>query len=237
MQGRNVVIGALVGMGPNSTSFFYDKVMAYARTLYGAFHDNDFPHIILYSLPTPFIPNQPLDDDAMREALLVGIKALNAPGLGVDYVVIPCNIAHKYYDHLVAHSAVKILNIVEVTLQRVQGSQGPVALLATQSTADCRIYQDRLESKGHAVFHDAHLQALVNDLLKELKAHGVSRQAESLWGALTEYMVQGNECSLAIVACTDLSPCLALSPSIHFVDSSDALARATIETFMRLSSK
>ena len=50
MNKEKVIIGALVGMGPNSTSLFYDCVMEYARKLYGAKLDIDFPEMILISL-------------------------------------------------------------------------------------------------------------------------------------------------------------------------------------------
>ena len=47
------MIGILAGMGPKSTEFV-DTVVAGCQTIYGAKHDMDFPHMMIYSCPTPF---------------------------------------------------------------------------------------------------------------------------------------------------------------------------------------
>jgi len=208
--------------------------MQYARTLYGAQHDNDFPHFIMYSLPTPFFPQQPINDRKMQEALAIGIEALNTPELGIDYIVIPCNIAHKYYDAMAAQSSVPILNIVTNTLQQLPVLQQSIALLATQSTIDSHIYQDQLKQHGYQIFYDTHLQSQVNHLLTELKAHSLSQQARNQWHDIVAYL-HLHHCSTVLVACTDLSPCIALDATLSFVDSSDVLARMTIEKYVKLS--
>lgn len=48
------MIGILAGMGPKSTGPFVDTVVAQCQTIYGAKHDMDFPHMMIYSCPTPF---------------------------------------------------------------------------------------------------------------------------------------------------------------------------------------
>ena len=48
------MIGILAGMGPKSTGPFVDKVVDECQKIYGAIHDMDFPHMMIYSCPTPF---------------------------------------------------------------------------------------------------------------------------------------------------------------------------------------
>lgn len=69
-----VIIGALVGMGPNSTAPFYDAVMNYARKLYGAKNDMDFPEMVMISLPTPFVPGVELDHSQMISILTDAVE-------------------------------------------------------------------------------------------------------------------------------------------------------------------
>lgn len=55
------MIGILAGMGPKSTGPFVDKVVDECQKIYGAIHDMDFPHMMIYSCPTPFYMNKPLN--------------------------------------------------------------------------------------------------------------------------------------------------------------------------------
>ena len=54
------MIGILAGMGPKSTGPFVDTVVAKCQTIYGAKHDIDFPHMMIYSCPTPFYMDHPI---------------------------------------------------------------------------------------------------------------------------------------------------------------------------------
>ena len=64
------MIGILAGMGPKSTGPFVDTVVAECQTIYGAKHDMDFPHMMIYSCPTPFYMDRPIDHEAMKKRLL-----------------------------------------------------------------------------------------------------------------------------------------------------------------------
>jgi len=55
------MIGILAGMGPKSTGPFVDTVVTGCQTIYGAKHDMDFPHMMIYSCPTPFYMDRPID--------------------------------------------------------------------------------------------------------------------------------------------------------------------------------
>lgn len=68
------MIGILAGMGPKSTGPFVDTVVARCQTIYGAKHDMDFPHMMIYSCPTPFYMDCPIDHEAMKKRLLKGHK-------------------------------------------------------------------------------------------------------------------------------------------------------------------
>lgn len=63
------MIGILAGMGPKSTSPFIDKVIDYCQKLYGASNDIDYPHMMIYSCPTAFYADRPIDHDEMKKRL------------------------------------------------------------------------------------------------------------------------------------------------------------------------
>lgn len=111
-------IGILAGMGPRSTSPFLELVLNQCQQQYGARNDIDFPHILIYSLPTPFYIDREIDESALRKSIEEGIKRFES--CGVDFIAIPCNSAHKYFDSLVKAVNVPVLNIIEETLKNIK---------------------------------------------------------------------------------------------------------------------
>ncbi|MCI4139739.1 amino-acid racemase, partial [Bacillus vallismortis] len=81
------MIGILAGMGPKSTSPFIDTVIDYCQKLYGASHDIDFPHMMMYSCPTPFYTDRPIDHEEMKRAIID--CAVKLEKTGVDFIALP----------------------------------------------------------------------------------------------------------------------------------------------------
>lgn len=111
------MIGILAGMGPKSTSPFIDKVIDYCQKLYGASNDIDYPHMMIYSCPTPFYADRPIDHDEMKKAIIDG--AVKLEKTGVDFIALPCNTAHVYYEEIQQALSVPMLHIVEETIKEI----------------------------------------------------------------------------------------------------------------------
>src|SRR5436853_4421194 len=93
-------IGILAGMGPRSTAPFVDMVVTECQKQYGARHVADFPHMLIYSLPAPFYSDRPVDHEVAQVIVREGLQRLQ--GMGVDFIAMPCNSAHAYYQTLAA---------------------------------------------------------------------------------------------------------------------------------------
>ncbi len=94
-------------------------------------HDMDFPHMMIYSCPTPFYMDRPIDHEAMKKAIIKGAQKLESTG--VDFIAMPCNTAHLYFEELQHSLSIPILNIVDETLQIIPKNVKRVALLATEA--------------------------------------------------------------------------------------------------------
>lgn len=138
------MIGILAGMGAKSTGPFIDTVVAKCQTIYGAKHDMDFPHMMIYSCPTPFYMDRPIDHEAMKKAIIEGAQKLESTG--ASFIAMPCNTAHLYFEELQDSLSIPILNIVDETLQAIPETAKRVAILATEATVQAGIYQDGLQS-------------------------------------------------------------------------------------------
>ncbi|WP_439033430.1 amino acid racemase [Bacillus paranthracis] len=217
------MIGILAGMGPKSTGPFVDTVVAECQTIYGAKHDMDFPHMMIYSCPTPFYMDRPIDHEAMKKAIIEGAQKLESTG--ASFIAMPCNTAHLYFEELQQSLSIPILNIVDETLKAIPETAKRVALLATEATVQAGIYQDVIAKCNIEYIHYERWQESINQIITYIKS-GEVEEARELWNALVLQLK--DEVDTAIIACTDLN----VVASEDFVDSSQCLAKAVVRMYV-----
>ncbi|MCY7916106.1 aspartate/glutamate racemase family protein [Bacillus vallismortis] len=223
------MIGILAGMGPKSTSPFIDKVIDYCQKLYGASHDIDFPHMMIYSCPTPFYTDRPIDHEEMKRAIIEG--AVKLEKTGVDFIALPCNMAHVYYEEIQQALAVPLLHITKETVKEMPHTAKKAAVLGTESTIQSGIYQKGLKANGQEVVHKDHWQQAVNQLIAAIKQPNHFEQTHALWQKL--YAEISQHADIIISACTDLNAVLDhIQSEIPIIDSSDCLAKSTVSTYL-----
>lgn len=140
-------IGVLGGMGPEATN----QLCAAITAATPATKDQD--HIAVLSFSNPAIPDR-------TQALLHGgpspLPELIKTGhclqmAGADFLVIPCNTAHCFYDELVAALAIPVLHMIEETAQFIRNTlpdARKIGLLATSGTVKTGIYARFFENYG-----------------------------------------------------------------------------------------
>ena len=227
------MIGILAGMGARSTAPFVDMVISQCQAQYGARHDPDFPHIMIYSLPTPIYMGQHLDHDKFSGAIVTGLQKL--AGTGVDFIAMPCNTAHLYHEALAASIRVPLLNMIEGAVERLPSRLERVGLLATRWTVDGDLYQGALAHRGREAVTREQWQVQVDEILDAVKAGGALSQAQAGWQKL---LIELQEAGLdgAILACTDLNPANSGVPEgFHLLDATDSLAQATVAHWLTSS--
>ena len=217
------MIGILAGMGPKSTGPFVDTVVAKCQTIYGAKHDIDFPHMMIYSCPTPFYMDHPIDHEAMKKAIIEGAQKLESTG--ASFIAMPCNTAHLYFKELQQSISIPILNIVDETLQVIPENTKRVALLATEATVQAGIYQDGIAKRNIEYIHHEKWQESINQIISCIKG-GKIEKAHELWNVLVLQL--RDEVDTAIIACTDLN----VVASEDFVDSAQCLAKAVVKMYV-----
>ncbi len=222
------MIGILAGMGPKSTAPFIDKVVDLCQRRHGARHDIDFPPMLIYSCPTPFYLDRPVDSDALRDAIAAGAARLAA--CSVDYLAVPCNIAHVYFDSIQAAVPVPILNMVAATVAAVPSAAVRITVLATSSTLDAGIYQQGLRQAGKEFVSQPGWQERVTETIRLIKGGQAAAEAKTLWDGLLEDV--GAHADAAVIACTDLNVVADGAPSpLPLVDSSACLATAVVDRY------
>ncbi len=232
MKNNKPIIGILAGMGPKSTAPFLDLVIEQCQKQYGARNDIDFPHIIIYSLPTPFYINQKINDKDLKSAICKGLQKLESTG--VNFISMPCNAAHKYFDSLKSCTKIPLLNIVKSTTKKLNKTSKHVTLFATRTTVEANIYQDILEKQKVKLILKEEWQKEINNLIQSVKNGDNQKKLLSITKQLSTYL-KGEKVDTIIIACTDITKIVKTMKGFTIIDSSEALAEETIKKYLGYS--
>ncbi|SFS98748.1 aspartate/glutamate racemase family protein [Marininema halotolerans] len=222
-------IGILAGMGPRSTAPFLEYVLDECEHQYGAQWDEDFPHMMVYSLPTPFHPKKPLDHPSMIRSLQVGMDALTSAQCAI--IAIPCNVVHQYYEQLCEMTSLPLLNIIDETIGCLETTSATIGLLGTRSMIESGLYQTQLARLHRDVYWNATLQQSIDELIVATKKRGVHQETLSQWKNIErEFIQQG--VSEVIIVCTDLTLYTQWT-SLTMIDSTQALAKGLVKRYVK----
>jgi len=194
-------IGVLGGMGPDATALFFQRVIA----LTSAQSDQEHIPVIIYN--NPQIPDRTQAILARGESPVPALKDSIAllQRASVDFICIPCNTVHFYYDEMQKGSNVPIVDLIEIVVDRILNELPDlrqVGLLSTVGTIKSSLYHNALRKNGiELVTPDDGQHGSLQNAIHELKNHSKDTAIiQSFANDLIEAGVQG-----LILGCTELS--------------------------------
>lgn len=223
-------VGVLGGMGPMATADFFRKLIEETP----AERDQDHIPVIIYS-----VPQMPSRDKAITSAgesplpqMLAGLHALKKQE--VDFVAIPCNTAHFWYDDLCREGGLPILHIVDAVAGELSNGgriEGPIGLLSTEATLLSRIYHDRLAAHGIELIVNPRQERdeFISRGIELVKSGRLAEAGMAVHRAAALLLERGAQ--RLILGCTELPVALEaiVSPSMErCIDATRALARASV---------
>jgi aspartate racemase len=217
-------------MGPRSTGPFLELVYDECQKQYHAKYDSDYPEIVIYSWPTPFYIDRPIDDDLLSDAITRGLIELSKANVSV--IAIPCNTAHKYFEKLLKCTDAKLLNIVACATKRIDNGSRKITILGTETTMYMGIYQDAILRQGKEYYFRKDWQHKVNQIIRMIKnKEGISTIIER-YSALEKDILKA-DVDTTIFACTDLAVIPEHCRKSKVIDSSQELARELIKEYLK----
>lgn len=203
--GRNdeKVIGVLGGLGPWATLDLFEKIL----TLTPAGRDQDHFRLIIDN--NPKIPDRSPavfgTGDDPTPALVQ--TAQNLERAGADFIVIPCNTAHFFYDAVcraVNIPVLHIMNEVAASAGEIVPGLRKVGVLATAATVQSRLYHDAFERVGVTVIGpDERGQDVVNRAIYGVKAGRMGPDVTRELVAVASALVAGGAQAI-VLGCTEL---------------------------------
>lgn len=229
------IIGILAGMGPKSTAPFVNLVIDECQRQYGAKYDDEFPPMMIYSLPTPFYIDRPINHELMKSTIIKGLQKLES--VGVSFIAMPCNSAHIYFKDLQDSINIPLLNIVEKTVNQLPNEPQRVTIFSTVSTLESGIYQNGIMGKGYKFVFKNEWQSELNELIQTIKTDKEKVKNIVLWKKLIED-VKREAVNSIVIACTDLNVVLEEEiPDFYIIDSSKCLAQVVVKKYLEMTKR
>jgi len=151
-QVKKQSIGILGGMGPQASARLLNLMIEMSIRDFMAKNGDDFPEIILDSVPIQdFISNKKNEDKAL-EMLRSRTKKLNK--FDLSCLAIACNTAHILLPELQVISKTPFISIIEEVSKAVDESKlRKVGILGTSQTIKSGLYQKSLEKLDIKINH------------------------------------------------------------------------------------
>jgi len=234
-------LGIVGGVGPAATVDFIDKIIR--RT--AACRDQD--HIRMIVEHNPQIPDRTenLVHGGIDPTIPLYSACKKLEQAGADAIAIPCNTAHAFIERIQHHLAIPILNMLELTVERIV-RQHPhrknIGLLATTGTVQSGIYRSVLEQAWlKCLVPEAKFQQMVMDVIYGPQGVKAAFDKEccsrTLHCVIKHLQDMGGE--LVILGCTELPlvvSAAAESPSLPIFDPTEILAERCVELFQHRDS-
>lgn len=164
-------IGILGGIGPQASLYLCKLLIKISVKLFGVKNNDDFPEIILDSIPVPGFISNVAEKKVALEMLKQRVAKLN--NCNISYFGIACNTAHIFLDNLQKVSQAEFLSMIDEVVKRVKEDKiSKVGLLASLATIREGLYQKAFEKESIKILiptkkEQKFFEIIVNNVLAE----------------------------------------------------------------------
>jgi aspartate racemase len=224
-------LGVLGGLGPLATVYFMDLLV---KMTDAECDQNHIPTMVLNDSEIPDRTQYILGADGESPLPKMKEDAELLEKCGCDYVVIPCNTAHYFYEEVQRDIHVPIINILDETIKYAKGrgiDVKNIGVLATEGTLKSGSYKKYIEKYGlnEITLNEADSRSLMNIIYNQVKA-GEKVDIVEFMRLVTELIRAGSD--VVVLGCTELSIInrdYHLTKTMNYIiDSMEVLAKASI---------
>lgn len=220
-------VGILGGMGPLATVDLFNKIV----TMTNAHCDNDHIHILIDNnteIPdrTSFILGH--GEDPTPELIK---SATTLENMGADFIIIPCNTAHHFYNSVQNSVSIQVINMIEETAKYIINmnlTTNIIGLISTTGTIVSGVYDNVFKNYNiEIVKPDTKGQQVIMDLIYGVKEGKTEFNLDDIYKVL-KYL-NDRRCNHIILGCTELPVAFnELGIVGNFIDPTSILAQSAI---------
>ena len=224
-------LGILGGMGPAASAEYITRLIQQTPATC------DQEHIPFVLWNEPRTPDRSTSlrngDNRPLPYLLQGIQVLK--DAGCNFIVIPCNTAHFWYDELIKFQVpiIHIVDSVAYSLCDADVDSGTIGVMGTQATIELGLYQRHLTDWNCIVPSQEEMNDIVQPAIDLVKAGDMVESHAMLMSVVDSLIARGAKA--VVLGCTEIP--LAIKEhsqnGIPLINSIDSLVKAVIKKFDR----
>lgn len=224
MKKENKIIGLIGGMGPYASSYFYNLLLKKSGEIYHSANNNDYPEILLDSVPVPDFISDTQHLVSARRMLISRVERLN--DFGCSTIAMVCNTGHILYEDLSSRSKAEFVSLIDIIAKQAQKLDlKKVGVLATQTTIRLKLYDKVLLAFGIEVFYPVgRAQKMYEKIIRSVIAGRAAIFPKKLF-QMTKEFVENNKLDGVILGCTELPLVFPKYRFNNIIDGLDVLAK------------
>jgi len=223
-------------MGPFASAELLNMVLLSARNNFGARKDEDFPEIILISIP---VMSFFADEKRIKSVFKMIKQKINLfERSGVVSFGIACNTAHILTNDIKRSTDLNFVSIIEQSIMLIERMKiNKIGLLASPVTIRARLYQDALEKKGLEVLLPNEMQVvLLGKIISDLVAkRNIVNNRKVLLAIANSLETRGAQA--VILGCTEFPLAFPSKFDIPVINTIEVLADSLVEKYYSTRNK
>ena len=217
-------------MGPEASGYLYKLLIDLAIKKFGAKNNDDFPEIILYSLPVPDFISDNRNRNKALEMIKQRVKSINSSN--ISCISIACNTAHILLPQLRVVSKAPFISMIDETVKQVHtDNRKKVGIMGTPSIIKYALYQSTLKKCGISTLVPSKEQLIILEQIirNVLEGKILTEDSNDLKKIADDLGLQGAEA--IILGCTELPLVFPRSYSLPIYNCVEILAKALLKKY------
>lgn len=222
--------GIIGGLGPDATVEFMRRIIRSTPSR----DDSDHVHMLVDNDPrVPSRIEHLIEERGESPGPYLADMGRRLELAGADFLAMPCNTAHHYYQDIVDAVSIPVLNMIEISIGRLLSNERGIqraGVLASPAVYRTRAMEPGLAAAGIKSIHPSdEQQQEILEVIKAVKRWGPENvQSRGCEAAIRAMHQNGAEAIL--IACTELSLLdLGRTAEMPVLDTLEVLAETVVE--------
>ncbi len=227
MTKKEKVAGILGGMGPEATIDLMQRILRLTPAL------DDIDHVRCIIDNNPKVPSRIkaiIEGDGENPGPCMADMARRLESWGADFLAIPCNTAHYYYEAVANAVNIPVINLIELVVSQVKIADPncvKVGVLASTAVLMTRLYENQFQKVGiEVVYPTSEFQDRLFQVIKDIKTGNTSVEVVKEYQIICEHLNSAGV-ETVIIACTELSV-ISCNLPFKITDAAEILAQKIV---------
>lgn len=197
------ILSAYLGMGPQASCELYRLLIEGAGAEYGAKHNDEFPEILIDSVPVPDGFSHPEQMEVV--ATMLENRAERMTSYGATMISLACNTVCIYANRLRKITPIEVISTVDEVVEHVSKKHSRVLLLSSSTSLKLGLYQRAFDAVGVEYIapgpeHYARIDKLILGVMSVTKKDYLTENIAEL----TKTLLHGVHVDAVVLGCTEM---------------------------------